>query len=410
MAAVGTASTSAEGQARGAVGRWARRHPYLALSAYIVSAAIILGVGSGNILGLHLPLWQDLLIAGGFAAVAAAYVTWHTRRPLEFFLAAATYALIWSILLQPRSAQLAWGSWVFVWIALYYVAARATVVTAWVGLVTAQAVHSAMLTWAGIHWRAWLPLSLLINVVFGVAAILLGQRRRTVDDLIGRNQLLLRQRDERAELAVAAERNRIAREMHDIVSHSLTVMVSLSDGAARLTAADPAAAVTAMHQVSKTGRHAVADMRRVLAFLRSEADLAPLPSLSDLGDLVALYQHSGLPVSVELTTDLPEDTALGLNIYRIVQEALTNVLRYAPSTPSVTVRIAQPERGSIDVIVDNAPSASPDVAVTQGAGHGLVGMRQRTAVWDGTLEAGPRPDGGWRVHARLCADPDEEPE
>ncbi|MDR0417245.1 MAG: histidine kinase, partial [Propionibacteriaceae bacterium] len=182
----------------------------------------------------------------------------------------------------------------------------------------------------------------------------------------------------------------------------------LSDGAARTAAKDPAAAAEAMAQVSRTGRQAVADMRRTVAFLRSEADLAPLPGLADLSDLIAVYQHSGLPVTVELTTALPDDRALGLNIYRIVQEALTNVLRHAPTTPRVTVRIAQAERGLIDVIIDNAPAARPGPPLTEGAGHGLVSMGERAAVWHGTLTAGPTPGGGWRVHARLCFDADDD--
>jgi signal transduction histidine kinase len=159
-----------------------------------------------------------------------------------------------------------------------------------------------------------------------------------------------------------------------------------------------------MAEISKTGRHAVQDMRRLIEFLRSEADLQPQPTVSDLGDLIASYQRSGLPVKVELATTLPDDAAFGVTIYRIVQEALTNVLRHAPAAPAVTVRIAQTQKGTIDVIVDNARGTSPVKGVGAGSGQGLVGMRQRAEVWRGTLEAGPRADGGWRVHARLPID------
>ncbi|MDR0415941.1 MAG: histidine kinase [Propionibacteriaceae bacterium] len=393
----------------GVVDRWPASHPRLTHVMITAVAAATVYLGSGGLIHLPMLRWQILLIGGGFAVLAAARIVWHKRRPQEFFLAAATYALIWTIALQPHADELTWGAWVFVWMALYQVAERVGFVTACVGLVTAQAVNTAILAWLGVGWQDGLLASLVVNITIGAATILLGQRRRTVKVLTERNRLLTRQRDERAQLAVAAERSRIAREMHDIVSHSLTVMVSLSDGAARLVAKDPAAAAEAMGQVSKTGRRAVADMRRTLAFLSSEADLAPLPGLTDLSDLIALYQHSGLPVTVELTTDLPDDKALGLNIYRIVQEGLTNVLRHAPTTPLVTVRIAQAERGLIDVVIENAPAAAPGPPVTEGAGHGLVGVGQRTAVWDGTLEAGPTADGGWRVHARLRIDLDDEP-
>ncbi|MDR1449975.1 MAG: histidine kinase [Propionibacteriaceae bacterium] len=388
--------------------RWSACHPWAVQALAVAAAAFALYLGSGGLFTLRMPLWQLLLSVGGFAAVAVVHILWQRLRPQEFFLAAATYALIWSVALQPHVPALAWGEWAYFWMALHHVAQRVGAVTAWVGLVTAQAVNCAILVWGGVRKPEALLAFISFNLAAGAVAIFLGQRRRTVHELIERNRLLLLQRDERAQLAVAAERNRIAREMHDIVSHSLTVMVSLSDGAGRILKQDPEAAAAALAQVSKTGRRAVADMRRTLAFLRSEADLEPLPSLADLGDLIAVYQHSGLPVTVQLTTALPDDTALGLTIYRIVQEALTNVLRHAPTTPQATVRIGQSESGTIDVVVENAPAALPGPALTEGAGHGLVGMNQRTAVWDGALEAGPTADGGWRVQARLCVDPEED--
>jgi signal transduction histidine kinase len=213
---------------------------------------------------------------------------------------------------------------------------------------------------------------------------------------------------------VAEERARIAREMHDVISHSLAVMVTLSDGAARVAAKDPVAAASAMERVSETGRDAVRDMRRLLGVLAPAPDeeaLAPQPGGTDLVKLAETYRQAGLPVKLSLDTPLPADAVLQLTVYRIVQESLTNALRHGPSGTRAEVVVSAPAPDSVEVAVANsgglAASDPSAAAVDQApasldsAGHGLVGMRQRVSLYGGTLEAGPTPEGGWRVRALL---------
>ncbi|MDR1808512.1 MAG: histidine kinase [Propionibacteriaceae bacterium] len=439
-AAAGVTATADEGplpdtEARvpriGPVQRWVDSSPRRTLALMIGGAAIIAVFGFGGVYWMYfgttgllqLPQippepWAIVLLVAGFALTSAAFARWHWRQPMAFFFAATGFQVLWTLVFQIREPVVGIGAWVFVWFALYYVCQRISTLLAWICLGVNLAVHTCLM--AAFHSHAWddqgpaweylLLLALGLNVAAGSFAVLRGTRRRFIDTLLERNRLLRAQRDQRAELAVAAERNRIAREMHDIVSHSLAVMVTLSDGAARLVTTEPEAAARAMEEISKTGRHAVGDMRRLIAFLRSEADLRPQPSLTDLGDLVASFRQSGLPVVIELTTALPDDAAFGLTVYRIVQEALTNVLRHAPAAPEVAVRITQSEPGVVDIVVENAPGASPveGAGAGAGSGQGLIGLRQRVAVWHGTLDAGPRADGGWRLHVTLRVDDEAE--
>jgi signal transduction histidine kinase len=240
----------------------------------------------------------------------------------------------------------------------------------------------------------------LLQGLLAMVALALAGRRRYLEDLLERNRLLAVERDQRAQLAVAAERGRIAAEMHDIVSHSLAVMVTLADGAGRCLPDDVPTAREAVAQIGATGRGAVADMRRLLAVLRSDADLAPQPGLADLPGLVTRLTDAGLPVTLSVTDGLPHDPSLGLAIYRIAQEGLTNVLRHAPHATWVHAAVLRPEPALVEVQVVNGPSAgSPGVGA--GAGQGLVGVRQRVDVWQGTLRAGPTADGGWALIADL---------
>jgi signal transduction histidine kinase len=179
-------------------------------------------------------------------------------------------------------------------------------------------------------------------------------------------------------------------------------MVTLSDGAVSAVHKDVEVATKAMEKVSETGRQAVGDMRRLLAVLRSDADLTPQPGAAELVPLVASFRDSGLPVHLELSAALPNDPALALTVYRIVQESLTNVLRHCPHTPGVVVTVTEPQTGLIDIEVVNEPQT---VAASgpgwEGSKQGLVGMAQRVEVYNGTLETGPTAAGGWRVHATL---------
>ncbi|MHA7218192.1 sensor histidine kinase [Arthrobacter sp. MDT1-48-3] len=207
-----------------------------------------------------------------------------------------------------------------------------------------------------------------------------------------------------AELASAGERNRIAREMHDVVAHSLTVMVALSDGAAVVMKRDPDRAVSVLRELSGTGRTAIADMRRVLGVLRAEAasgSLEPLPASSSLAQLLDGFRAAGLPLRVTTSGPrLPDDPAFQLTVYRILQESLTNVLRYGKGVTLVDISIARTGDAVHLRVADDGRGAMGPV-VSLGSGQGIAGMRERAAIYAGSVEYGSRPSGGWIVEARL---------
>jgi signal transduction histidine kinase len=221
------------------------------------------------------------------------------------------------------------------------------------------------------------------------------------------------------QLGSVTERNRIAREMHDIVAHSLTVMISLSDGAAVVVKKDPARAAGVLAELSRTGRTALADMRRVLGVLREDAapghaPREPLVAGGSLATLLEGFRTAGLPLHYTHTgPSLPGDAAFQLTVYRIVQESLTNVLRYGRALSRVDVSIVRNgSRVTIEVVDDGrgtvdsgsagaAAQAKPDSLDTFGSGHGIAGMRERARIYAGTVHAGRAGGRGWRVHAEL---------
>lgn len=224
-------------------------------------------------------------------------------------------------------------------------------------------------------------------------------RRKYVASLRETAERLELEHEQREELAVAGERVRIARELHDITAHSLTVMVTLAEAAAR--SQDPDRAREVMSEVAITGRHALTDTRRVVGALRREADdidpSAPLEATPSVHELAARFRTAGLAVEVVQEGELPTDAPLRLAVFRVIQESLTNVLRYAASSTSITVTIlTQPHEVRLRVVNDAPAVAQPPVVA--GAGRGISGMRERVAVFGGTLEAG-RTARGWQVVA-----------
>jgi signal transduction histidine kinase len=193
-------------------------------------------------------------------------------------------------------------------------------------------------------------------------------------------------------IAVDEERTAIARELHDIVAHSVTVMLLGVRGAHDVLRTRPDAAEAALAQVEASGERSLVELRRMLALLRGEAAMRPQPSLAELGDLVAEHRAAGLPVRLEITgSPRPLPDGVELSAYRIVQEALTNARKHGrPSGVLVTVAFTG-SRLDIEVLDDG------------GAGQGLVGMRERVALLGGELETGRRAGGGYRVAARLPA-------
>lgn len=215
------------------------------------------------------------------------------------------------------------------------------------------------------------------------------------------------EREQELRLAAQTERARIAREMHDIVAHSLTVMIAQADGGRYAATDDPPAATRALETIAETGRAALADMRRLLGVLRDddaasgdEDSLAPQPASGDLDALVEHVRSSGLRVSlVRMGTPRALPPGLGLTAYRICQEALTNVMKHAGPDPTVTVLVQWSDTALGLEISDDGRGASADPE--DGGGHGLLGMRERAMMLGGTLTVGPRPGGGFRVRAQI---------
>ncbi len=224
-------------------------------------------------------------------------------------------------------------------------------------------------------------------------------RERYVASLVARAEQAERMAEREVELAARDERSRIAREMHDVVAHGLSVIVVQADGARYAAAKDPDVAVGTLETISATGREALTEMRRLLGLLREgDTGVAPQPGLDDVRHLVDEARAAGMRVAADLPEPAPDvPDGVGLAAYRIVQEALTNVRKHAGPDAAVDVRVAVDRGVAIDVRDDGRGAA----ARAEGRGLGLVGMRERAAVHGGTLEAGPAPGGGFAVSARL---------
>jgi signal transduction histidine kinase len=206
---------------------------------------------------------------------------------------------------------------------------------------------------------------------------------------------------EAARRAIDEERARIARELHDVVAHSVSVMVIQSGAVRHRLDGDHDREREALERVERAGREALEEMRRMLGILRSsgeQASLAPQPGMADLPALAEQMRTAGLPVELRIDGGESIPPGLGLTVYRIVQEALTNVLKHA-GAGSATVNVTVGERAVVVDVVDDGHGTSQPPA--PGAGHGLIGMRERVGIYGGTLVSGPRPGGGFAVRAEL---------
>lgn len=311
-----------------------------------------------------------------------------------------------------------------VWVLLYSVPVYRSVPVGWVGYGLAVAASllalplQADLAVAGPDGVLTLAIAsavvLLVPLMIGINA---GNRRRYTEAIIDRAHQLARERDQLARLAVAEERSRIAREMHDIVAHSVSVMVMLSEGAARAVEIDPVGAARAMEQSAETGRTALAEMRRLLGALRdppgeAPAELAPTPDLEALPDLVEGFRAAGLTVELSFRGQAGRVREQGreLAIFRIVQEALTNTLRHAGPGAVASVLVEEQAAATLVRITDDGGNPDhPAPMAGVGSGQGLAGVAERVRMFGGELTYGPVPPRGWRVVASLPAIPSEKP-
>lgn len=320
-------------------------------------------------------------------------------------LAAALVVAAWDVSAVPGPPLL---------VALYTVAALQPRRTALVAVgVLEVALSVTLVRVMGVEgW--WVALLLTGPVAAAVAlGLYTATRRAYLAELRERARRLELERDREVALAAATERSRIAREMHDIVAHHLTVMVALSDGAVAALRSSPDQAAEVMQTVSATGRRALADTRRLLGVLRDPSpdpadpatgaagERAPLPDLAELDQLVERVRAAGLPTSLQVTGSeryVPADVQL--TVYRLVQEALTNTLKHGGPGVRAAVRLAyEPDALRVEVDDDGAGATAP---AATGAGGGLVGMRERVHALGGEVWSGPGRGGGWRVAASLA--------
>lgn len=341
--------------------------------------------------GLVLPLlWRRRRPAVAFGAVTAVFVLqWSLGAALRADV--ALFIALYSLVLHGRLRQLPWACAVMLG-AMVLVAVRASV---------AVTIGDALFFLLSAATAA-LALGLVVRI-----------RRAQLAGLRDRAARLEIERDQRSRLATAAERARVAREMHDIVGHNLAVIITLADAGAYATAVTPERGREALHLIGDTGRQALGELRRVLGVLREASDgprdepeLSPQPGLTDLGALCEGVRSAGMEVVYRTAGDVDSlDSGVQLAIYRIVQEALTNTLKHAGADTRVTLTIVVKETRLTVTVRDTGPAGtSRRAGPANEEGHGLVGMRERAALYGGSLSAGPA-GGGWTVEAVLDLTP-----
>lgn len=314
-------------------------------------------------------------------------------------------------------------------IALYTVAAHGTI-RATLAAVTVIETGVAVAAWT--HDSSGLRIFIFLSGMVTAATVLginTRTRRAYLASLEERARRLEFERDQQAQISAAAERASIAREVHDVVTHSLSVMVALTDGASYAMHTAPDRAAEAVARASEVGRQAITDMQRVLGVLRgpaagsvsgpasesgsvsgaasaslSETELLhPQPGLGQLDTLMEEVRVAGLPVDLVVRGSRPElSSGVELAVYRVVQEALNNSRKHAGPGASARVTVSYDEETVEVTVVDDGEATAGGPAAEPGGGHGIVGMRERVAAFGGRLETGPRVVGrGWRVYARV---------
>lgn len=341
-------------------------------------------------------------ISGQWSSPAVLLMTlplaWRRRQPLAVFLAIAAAAV--GVFQQAPYAGLT-----AVMIAAYSVGTYSRHRLLSLGVIIATATVIATVFHAG-----WPPLpDASAPYVIALSMWLVGNairsRQLRADAFADRATRLEREREQATREAVAAEHARIARELHDVVAHSVSVMVVQAGAARHILSKSPQQADEALRAVESSGREAMAELRHLLGLLNQDDDqvaLAPQPGLDQLDSLVRRVGEAGLPVTLHVegrTRPLPP--GLDLAAYRVVQEALTNALKYAGLARTDVILDYREDELKIEVL-DDGPGRS--AAAGTGAGQGLVGMRERLALYGGTLEAGPRLERGYAVRAWLPLD------
>lgn len=384
---------------------WTRNRPMLVDALFAFSLLVLSGP--------HLAVHPTDPPAVGWLLQSAMFVplVWRRRAPVAVFAVIAAAAFVQWVL----GTLLPTGDFALL-IALYTVAAHSGLRR----MVASAAVLEVGVLLATHRWAEGRNEGRMFLLLSGMttAAAVIGLNARTrrayLASLEERARRLEFERDQQARIAAASERASIAREVHDVVTHSLSVMVALTDGASFAIHTAPDRAEEAMVKASEVGRQAIADMQRVLGVLRTPddgrsggPDLEPQPGLARLDALMSEVRAAGLAVELVVGGTPPElGPGVELALYRVVQEALTNTRKHAGESVSARVRLHFDARGVEVTVVDNGKAArsvpADGAAVDPAGGYGIAGMRERVVVYGGELEAGPLRSGeGWRVFARI---------
>ncbi|HEY2718168.1 MAG TPA: histidine kinase [Solirubrobacteraceae bacterium] len=374
---------------------------------FAVELVVALGAAALSIAGLATQhrLGEETLVFCGALCVPLLLLR---RDPRLCFAVVALVAFVQWLLSAPQLADVA------VLVSLYSVALESD--AAEVALAALVVELGAIM--AAVRWSPSEPLKIWVGLTglataAGVLGITVRQRRALLVSLHEKAARLEVERDQEGRLGAAAERARIAREMHDIVAHNLSVMIALADGATYAMESSPQRASEATERVSATGRQALLEMRRLLGVLREgeqagKQPLAPQPGLDRLDELLAQVHAAGIPVTMDLDGDpreLPD--GVQLTVFRVAQEALTNTLKHAarPTSAHLALRCQQ---GGVELEVTDTGKQVRGLSTPRPlagvGGRGLRGMRERAAAYGGRLDAGPCSDGGWRVSLSLRPD------
>ena len=343
-----------------------------------------------------------LFVATG--AVLAAPIVFRRRRPLLVAwvlvaLSVANTLLTWAV----DDSDVGHPSLIGLGIALYTLVAYVGRRPAWIYLVGLGVDTLLAYLLLDQDPTVTLVFAVLLYALCWTSAEFVGARTAYDHEVAARLAVADYDRERSAHEAVTAERTRIARELHDVVAHAVSVMIVQADGASYTLRKNPAAAESALVNIAATGRQALTELRRTVALLRTDEMPEQLPQhgWAGIATVVEMMRAAGLAVDVEQTgqlDDIPPRVSLG--IHRIVQESLTNVLRHAGVTPRAEVRVVRRENDVLVEVVDTGTGGAA-TGFDHGSGNGLVGMRERVAVLHGTLVAGRIATGGWRVRAVL---------
>ncbi|MFD6172884.1 sensor histidine kinase [Streptomyces coeruleorubidus] len=387
-----------------------RRHPLLwdaHITGFWVTAALIDHVSGGwrhNAHNLDVPGWLLLTLSLGLSIP----LLWRRTHPRAVLATMALFALVnaWTgAALQAALLQLA---------VVYHIALRRPLRDLWwaTALVIAPVLVSVARHGEGT-WDQQVGSQLMSITVAVLIGVTVRTRRNYTEALEDRARRLETERDQQARLATAAERARIAREMHDIIGHNLSVITGLADGGRYAAAKSPERAAQALDAIATTSRQALTELRRLLDVMREEeqhdqADLTPQPGLTDLDQLLDGVRSAGLPVRTTTHGSPTLPPGRQLTVYRVIQEALTNTLKHAGAGATAEIELSYEDKGAVTVTITDTGDGSRTGGPSRD-GRGLPGMRERTALYGGTLEAGPRPhsEQGWRVRLHL---PEETPQ